>query len=199
MKNITPHQSHIGYQKRCEQYQQSGQIIWFTGLSGSGKTTLATLLELKLIQAGKVTCLLDGDSLRDGLNSDLGFSDEARHENIRRIGELATYLARQALIVIVSAISPHRIMREVAREKATVAKVNFSEIYVKASIDTCRERDPKGLYKKVENESLHEFTGIDACYEPPHFPDVILDTESQDVTACMDILLMKLTMGLSEC
>ena len=192
-------QSHIGYQKRCEHYQQAGQIIWFTGLSGSGKTTLATLLELKLIQAGKVTCLLDGDSLRDGLNSDLGFSDEARHENIRRIGELATYLARQALIVIVSAISPHRIMRERAREKATVARVDFSEIYVNASIDTCRERDPKGLYKKVENGTLHEFTGIDACYEPPCCPDVILDTEKQDVNACMDILLMKLNMSLNEC
>lgn len=181
--------SGISYKQRCKYYQQTGEILWFTGLSGAGKTTLATLLESTLLEAGRVVCLLDGDSLRDDLNSDLGFSDDDRKENIRRIGSLAIYLAKQAVIVIVSAISPHQASRDNIRQKALKEQLVFTEIYVKASIKTCQERDPKGLYQAITDIGLSQFTGIDSIYEIPTSPEIILNTENDNIETCIEYLI----------
>ncbi len=178
----------VDYGQRCEYYQQKGQIIWFTGLSGAGKTTLASLLEYKLLQAGRVTCLLDGDSLRNSLNVDLGFSEESRRENIRRLGEIAILMATQSMIVLVSAISPHEDMRQIVREKAALLHIDFTEIYLSASIETCQRRDPKGLYKAVKRGHIDHFTGISSLYEAPKAAEIILDTERHDLDVCMSAL-----------
>jgi len=188
MKPIHPHKPKMTYEARCKLYNQIGQIIWFTGISGSGKTTLATSLENKLIRCDKIVCLLDGDSLRAGLNSDLSFTQEDRVENIRRLAELAIYLANQAFVVIVSAISPHKAMRLYARNLAKDAQINFLEVYVKASIEVCQIRDPKGLYKKNQDGELSDFTGFESIYEEPDAPDIILDTERFDVDTCLQQL-----------
>lgn len=189
MTYITPHIPQTTYEQRCKQYQQTGEILWLTGLSGAGKTTLATRLESTLLEAGRVVCLLDGDSLREDLNSDLCFSEEDRKENIRRIGALAIYLAKQAIIVIVSAISPHKASRDNIRQKALNEKLAFTEIYVKASIKTCQERDPKGLYHAITHKGLSQFTGIDSIYEIPTSPEIILDTEKNNIEKCMEHLI----------
>jgi len=178
---IISHQSLITHEERCQYYQQESKIIWFTGLSGSGKTTLAIALEKKLIEAGKIVCLLDGDSLRKGLNSDLDFSDNARKENIRRIAELAIYLGKQGIIVLVSAISPHRHMRQFARKQAENANIDFIEIYVKATMQTCQTRDTKQLYKAAMNGTIKSFTGIDSAYEEPENSELTIDTENMSV------------------
>ena len=193
MTYITLHTPHTTYEQRCKYYQQNGEIIWFTGLSGSGKTTLATLLETTFLKKSHVVCLLDGDSLRADLNSDLCFTDDARKENIRRIGSLAIYLAKQAFIVIVSAISPHQSSRDNIREKARQEKLTFTEIYVKASLKTCQERDPKGLYQAITHEGLSQFTGIDSIYEIPSCPEIIVNTENNNIETCMEHLIAHFT------
>ncbi len=176
-KYIYPHLSQITDEERSYCYGQQGQILWFTGLSGSGKTTLATALEKVLINKGKITCLLDGDSIRAGMNSDLGFDDASRRENIRRLAELAVYLAGQSLIVLVSAISPHASMREFAKNRADENQILLTEIYVKASLEICKQRDPKKLYQSALSHNIKNFTGIDSLYEPPLSPDLVIETE----------------------
>ncbi len=185
MQNIVPHLSHISYQERCHLYQQEGQIFWFTGLSGAGKTTIATAFEKELLKKKHIVCLLDGDSIRHGLNSDLTFGDDARKENIRRIAELAIYLAKQAIIVLVSVISPHANMREYAQQLAIENKIAFTEIYVKASLETCMRRDPKKLYQKVKAGEIKQFSGIDSIYEEPTAPALCLDTEKNELSVCL--------------
>lgn len=187
-KYIISHQSLITQEERRQYYQQESKVIWFTGLSGSGKTTLATSLEKKLIAAGKITCLLDGDSLRQGLNSDLDFSDNARKENIRRIAELATYLGKQGMIVLVSAISPHRTMRQFAREQAKAAGISFVEIYVKATLQTCQARDPKQLYQAAINGTVQSLSGMDSVYEEPEHSELIIDTDHLSVEESTDLI-----------
>ncbi|OGT32189.1 MAG: adenylyl-sulfate kinase [Gammaproteobacteria bacterium RIFCSPHIGHO2_12_FULL_35_23] len=188
MKHSTLDNTQLNNTEHCARYQQKGSILWFTGLSGAGKTTLATLLEKELLDAGKIVCLLDGDLLREGLNSDLSFDEASRQENIRRIAELALYLSKQAFIVLVSAISPHRSLRQFARKKAVSNGIVFYEIYVKASLKICEQRDPKGLYKKVKTKKIKDFTGIDTVYEPPLSPELILDTEQMKLAACLNSL-----------
>lgn len=152
-------------------------IIWFTGLSGSGKSTIAILLERKLYSLGKHTYLLDGDTIRHGLNKDLGFTDADRIENIRRIAEMAKLMVDAGQIVLVSLISPFSAEREMARE--LVAQGEFFEVFVDAPIQAAEERDPKGLYKKARNGELKDFTGFDSPYEAPENPEVRIDTTSQ--------------------
>jgi len=148
-------------------------ILWFTGLSGAGKSTIADLVEQKLHQSGRHTILLDGDNVRHGLNRDLGFTDEDRVENIRRVAEVAKLMAEAGLIVIVSFISPFRSEREMAR--GLVNEDEFIEIFVDTPIEVCEARDPKGLYKLARAGKLPNLTGLGSPYEPPERPEITLE------------------------
>jgi adenylylsulfate kinase len=155
--------------------RQRGVVVWLTGLSGSGKTTLALGLELKLHQLGVLTQVLDGDNIRTGLNSNLGFSQEDRFENIRRIAETAKLFAQCGVVTICCFVSPEREMRESARE--IVGSDDFVEVYVSTSLDVCESRDVKGLYSKARAGELKNFTGIDAPFEAPTLPNLTINTE----------------------
>lgn len=177
-ENIVWHNNKVSYEQRCGVLKQRGLVVWFTGLSGSGKSTIAVELEKMLNEAGKAVYLLDGDNIRCGINSDLGFSDEDRNENIRRIGEIAALFRDSGMITLVSFISPFRAMRQFAREKA--GEGNFIEVYVSTDFETCRQRDPKGLYQK----EIRNFTGKDSSYEEPLHPEIVLDTVNQTPSEC---------------
>ncbi len=185
--NLTWHESIVSKAERAERKQQKPCVIWFTGLSGSGKSTLANALERALFERGHHCYLLDGDNVRQGLNSDLGFSDEARVENIRRIGETAKLFVDAGLIVMTAFISPFRTERELARN--LVEDDEFIEVHVSASLDVCEERDPKGLYKKARAGEIPNFTGIGSAYEAPENPDMLIDTGSNDVATCAEQLV----------
>lgn len=165
---------------------QDGMIVWLTGLPGSGKSTLAGQLEQKLLQQGLFCYILDGDVLRNGLNSDLGFSDADRNENIRRIAEVAALLKNASVITIVAFISPFSKMREFARSRA--GNERFIEVFVKASLETCIKRDPKGMYKKALSNQILHFTGITSAYEEPENPELVIDTDLLTVEESADIL-----------
>lgn len=165
---------------------QDGMIVWLTGLPGSGKSTLAGQLEQKLLQQGMFCYILDGDVLRNGLNSDLGFSDADRNENIRRIAEVAVLLKNASVITIVAFISPFSKMREFARSRA--GNERFIEVFVKASLETCIKRDPKGMYKKALSNQILHFTGITSAYEEPENPELVIDTDLLTVEESADVL-----------
>ncbi len=172
-KNLTRVSHHVTPADRAAKHGHAGAVIWLTGLSGSGKSTLGMALENALHERGKQVYVLDGDNVRFGLNSDLGFSPEDRTENIRRIGEVANLMAQAGLICITAFISPYREDRERARK---AAGDRFIEVYVKADVATCEERDPKGLYKKARAGEIPEFTGVSAPYEAPDAPELVVDT-----------------------
>jgi len=171
---------------RSDILKQEGIVVWLTGLPGSGKSTLAEELEKRLLGMNKMTYVLDGDIIRNGLNSDLGFSDADRNENIRRVAEVAAILKDASVISIVAFISPFIRMREFARTRA--GNENFIEVYVKASLETCIKRDPKGLYKKALSNQILQFTGINSAYEEPVNPDLIIDTDKLSVVESADLL-----------
>lgn len=178
-------------------YQRNGHkggIFWFTGLSGSGKSTLAMISEKLLFEKGFLTYVLDGDNVRHGLNKDLGFSPEDRAENIRRIAEVANLQADAGLITITSFISPYRADRRRARE---IAPDRFHEIYIKADVATCEERDPKGLYKKARAGEIKDFTGISAPYEAPQDPELIVDTQTHSIEECADVIVEYVRKAIS--
>lgn len=158
--------------------RQRGMVIWLCGLSGSGKSTIANAAERVLHRQGCFTTILDGDNLRTGLNSNLGFTDPDRLENIRRIAETAKIFVSQGIITFVSAITPRGELRDLAR--GLLGKDLF-EVYVKASFEACEQRDVKGLYAKAARGEIQHFTGKDGSFEPPHNPDLILDTEKSTV------------------
>ena len=158
---------------------QHGCVVWLYGLSGSGKSTIANTLEHALFDAGYGTQLLDGDNIRMGLNSDLGFSEGDRAENIRRIAEVAKLFAQSGIVVFASFITPSVSMRQQARE--IIGTEDFMETYVHCSYEQCAKRDPKGLYAKVAAGEVASFTGKDAEFEAPEKPDLWLDTEQQTV------------------
>jgi adenylylsulfate kinase len=151
-----------------------GCILWFTGLSGSGKSTLARALETQLVAAGHLAYVFDGDNVRHGLNADLGFSPEDRHENIRRVGEVAALFADAGVIAITALISPYCSDRDRVREIVPVGQ--FLEIFLDVPVDVCEDRDPKNLYKKARQGLIPEFTGVSAPYEVPPHPDITLRT-----------------------
>jgi len=184
------HPGQVSHDDRCQLLGQRGIVLWLTGLSGSGKSSIAVEVEKRLIKMGRACYRLDGDNLRHGLNSDLGFSPEERKENIRRVAEVAALFADAGLITIVSFIAPYRDMRRFARDR--IGSSRFIEVYVKASVETCKNRDPKGLYKMAESGEIDQFTGINAPYEVPEHPDVILDTESADLEHCVEVLLQEI-------
>lgn len=185
-KNIFRGSSKVTVAEREKLMKQAGLVIWLTGFSGAGKSTLAFALEKKLFDHGVCSYGLDGDNLRFGINQDLGFSEVDRRENIRRIAHIAQLFQDAGLIVIVSCISPRESMREQA--KAIIGADRFMEVYVKADLHVCQQRDPKGLYKKAAAGAIKNFTGVGAGYEPPKNPKLILDTEELSVEESVQIL-----------
>lgn len=171
------HSSRIKSTHREVQNAHRSRCVWLTGLSGSGKSTLAVELERVLFGRGVHTYVLDGDNIRHGLNSDLGFTDEDRRENIRRLGEVAKLFVDAGIIAITAFISPFREDR--ARARGLFEKGRFIEIYVDCDLETCRRRDPKGLYAKAEQGRLENFTGISSTYEPPINPELILKNSDE--------------------
>ena len=180
----------ITAEERRRQNGHPGCVVWFTGLSASGKSTIATELERELFSQGKHAYVLDGDNMRHGLCSDLGFTPEARKENIRRIGEVAKLFADAGFVSITAFISPYRSDRELARK--IVPEGKFIEVYVNAPLDICERRDPKGLYAKARAGALKDFTGISAPYEPPLNPEVELHTDQMSVAECITAILERL-------
>ena len=162
---------------------QKGLVLWMYGLSGAGKSTIAAAVERKLHEEGRFVVILDGDNFRHGLNSDLGFSDEDRCENVRRVSEVAKMFAAQGVITIVSVITPKRVLREQARD---IIGDSFREIFIKASYETCAQRDPKGLYAKVAAGEIKQFTGKDSGFEEPNDPDLEIDTEEVSPQGAVD-------------
>ena len=175
--NIIYHQASVTRQRRIKLNNHRSIILWFTGLSGSGKSTLAHVLEEKLFNEGCITYVLDGDNVRHGLNSNLGFSDSDRKENVRRIGEVSKLMLEAGIIVMAAFISPFRADREDVRK--LVSKGDFIEIYCKASLEICEKRDVKGLYKKARAGEIKNYTGIDSPYEAPENPELMLDTDNE--------------------
>jgi len=178
-KYIYWHEGRVTKEDREKLLKQKGVVIWLTGLPASGKSTIARELEWRLYNMGKLAYVLDGDNIRHGLNSDLGFSPEDRKENIRRIGEVAKLFADAGIITITSFISPYREDRERARK--LLKEGEFIEVYLKCPLEVLIERDPKGLYKKALAGEIKEFTGISAPYEEPLNPEIVLETDKETV------------------
>jgi len=197
-QNIFWNESEITADRRAARNGHRGAVIWLTGLSGAGKSTIARALENELFQRSINTYVLDGDNLRHGLNSNLGFAPEDRAENIRRVSEVAKLMADAGTVVITSFISPYRIDRRRARQVALQAGAEFVEIFVNAPLAICEERDPKGLYGKARAGKLKGFTGIDAPYEPPEDPEIVVKTDKQSpqesVNQILDQLLPRLRL-----
>lgn len=187
--NVIYHQMEITKEIRCGQLGQKSGAIWFTGLSGSGKSTLANELEKRLVAAGKHTMLLDGDNVRLGLNSNLGFKEQDRIENIRRISEVAKLMTDAGLIVLTASISPYASDRRKARE---IIGEEFVEVYVSTPLSECEKRDVKGLYQRARRGEIPNFTGISSPYEVPRQPEIIIDTVGRSLEECVDELYGKL-------
>ena len=191
--NITWHDSQVGRADREKLLGQKGATVWLTGLSGSGKSTIAVAAEQALIARGRLAYVLDGDNVRHGLNSNLGFSPEDRTENIRRIGEVAKLFTDSGVIVFSSFISPYRADRDAIR--AIMEPGDFIEVHVEATVETCESRDVKGLYQKARAGEIPEFTGISAPYEAPEKPEIVVDTNSQSVEESVVTVVSYLESG----
>ncbi|WP_298860645.1 adenylyl-sulfate kinase [uncultured Gimesia sp.] len=182
--NVTWHDHRVSKAERCKQNGHKGACLWFTGLSGSGKSTIANTVDHKLFEMGKHTFVLDGDNIRMGLNKNLGFSPEDRTENIRRIGEVSKLYTDGGILVMTAFISPYLEDRNQVRE--IMGEGEFIEVLVQASLETCEERDPKGLYKKARAGEIKGFTGIDAPYEAPEKPELVLDSDAKGIDELAD-------------
>ncbi|WP_045490748.1 adenylyl-sulfate kinase [Vibrio harveyi] len=189
-ENIVWHQHSVDKQFRAGLKKQKPAVLWFTGLSGAGKSTVAGALENRLAELGYHTYLLDGDNVRHGLCSDLGFSEQDRRENIRRIGELAKLMADAGLIVLSAFISPHRAERQLVRD--LLPEGEFIEVFVNASLEVCEGRDPKGLYKKARAGEISNFTGIDSEYQAPANPEIDLPAGEKSVEELVELCLIDL-------
>jgi bifunctional enzyme CysN/CysC len=168
--DLTWHEGQVGAADRAS----AGATVWLTGLSGSGKSSVAVELEALLVRSGRPAFRLDGDNVRLGLNVDLGFSEADRHENVRRVGEVARLFAEAGLVALVPLISPYRAGRDAARAAHAAAGLRFVEVFVDTPLAECEQRDPKGLYAKARAGELTGFTGIDDPYEAPLHPDLVL-------------------------
>lgn len=187
--NLTKHSFLVSRAKREQICGHKGKVLWFTGLPGSGKSTLANALDKRLNSKKYSTYILDGDNVRMGLNSDLGFSPEDREENIRRIGEVAKLFLDSGKIVMTAFISPY------TKDRANARKLignDFIEIFVNTSLKECIERDPKGLYKKALNGEIQGFTGIDAPYQQPEHADI--EIRNMSVNDAVDFIIKKLNL-----
>lgn len=183
----TLHPVDVDKAARARQKGQVPRVVWFTGLSAAGKSTVANAVDNALLARGMHSYLLDGDSVRQGLSRDLGFSDADRTENIRRIGEVAKLMVDAGLIVLVAFISPFRADRRMVR--ALFEKGEFIEAYMSAPLEVCEKRDPKGLYAKARKGLVANFTGISGPYEPPEEAELDLDTAKLSVEACVERVL----------
>lgn len=194
-RNLYRPRTDITPQDRARHMRQVPKTLWFTGLSGSGKSTLANEIEKQLLEEGRYTMLLDGDAVRQGLNSNLGFSDEDRVENIRRIAEVARLMNEAGLIVLTSFISPFRADRQKARE---IIGDGFVEIYVATPLSVCEDRDVKGLYKRARRGDIPQFTGVSSPYEAPLHPEITVQTQNKSVQESARELLLSLRPYLEQ-
>jgi len=185
--DIVWHLHNVTKKNRSIQKKQQPRILWFTGLSGAGKSTIAGAVEQKLYEMGHHTYLLDGDNVRHGLNKDLGFSDEDRVENIRRIGETAKLFVDAGLLVLTAFISPFHSDRKLVRE--LVGNGEFIEVHMATSLKTCEQRDPKGLYQKARKGEIKNFTGIDSEYEAPEHAEITISTAELSIEQCADVVI----------
>lgn len=197
MKNIYWQKSAVSADDRNRLLGHPSFCLWFTGLSGSGKSTIAVALEAFLHENRKLTYLLDGDNVRHGLNSNLGFSPEDRQENIRRVGEVAKLMVDAGVIVLCTFISPYRADRE--RLRGLFPAGAFIEVFVDTPLEICEERDVKGLYKKARNGEIDGFTGISAPYEAPGNPDIHLRTDERSVEESVRFIIDQLKNNPINC
>jgi adenylylsulfate kinase len=188
--NVVWHGTSVTKAERSKLKNQQPVILWFTGLSGSGKSTIANALESKLYEMGYHTYLLDGDNIRHGLNKNLGFSDEDRVENIRRIGEVAKLFVDAGVLVMTAFISPFRADRDMVR--GIVGEGEFIEVFVDTPLEVCEERDPKGLYKKARAGQIKNFTGLDSPYEAPLSSEITLKTAEQSIEESLEYIVSTL-------
>lgn len=184
--NVTWHEGIISRADRYQCLGARGATIWFTGLSGSGKSTIATALEEALVRGGVFAYRLDGDNIRHGLSKNLGFSVEDRHENIRRIGEVARLFNDAGVIAIASFISPYRADRDAVRALHRELDLVYLEVFVDTPLEECERRDPKGLYAKARAGEIKGFTGIDDPYEKPETPEMVIDTATCPVAQAVE-------------
>jgi adenylylsulfate kinase len=185
--NIKWHEGDIDRSKRETLLDQKGVCLWFTGLSGSGKSTLAAAVEKELYERGHFCYVLDGDNVRHGLNGDLGFSDEDRKENIRRIGEVSKLFVDAGLITLTAFISPFKTDRQAIRDKLETDQ--FIEVFVDCPLDICEQRDVKGLYAKARKREITAFTGISSPYEAPEHPEIVVNTGEQNLETSTKIVI----------
>ncbi len=186
--NVTWHPGHLSREERAGLFGACGATLWLTGLSGSGKSTLASAVEQRLVLSGRGAYRLDGDNLRTGLNTDLGFSREERDENVRRVAEVARLFADAGMVAVVAVISPYASARQHARAIHVQDGLPFVEVYLAASADHCATRDPKGLYAQASAGRIGSFTGIDDPYEVPESPDLVIEPETS-VPDAVDLVL----------
>ncbi|RKQ17230.1 adenylyl-sulfate kinase [Ureibacillus endophyticus] len=185
--NIVWHEASISKEQRREKNKHHSFILWFTGLSASGKSSIANAVAQKLFEQGNQSFVLDGDNIRHGLNKNLGFDEESRKENIRRIGEVSKLFVESGQIVLTAFISPYREDRNVVR--ALVEDNEFIEVYVQCSVEECERRDPKGLYNKARKGEIPNFTGISAPYEAPANPELVVDSEKFSIEECANQII----------
>jgi adenylyl-sulfate kinase len=190
--NIFWSEGHVTREQRWRRNGHKGCMVWLTGLPGSGKSTLSRVIERELFGRGLNAFALDGDNLRHGLNSNLGFSPSDRTENIRRAAEVGSLLATAGYIAIVALISPYRRDRLGAREIARVGAFEFVEVFVDAPLKICEQRDPKNLYRRARAGEIRGLTGIDAPYEPPENPEIHLHTDELSIEGCLEVILENL-------
>lgn len=185
--HVVWHDVYVTREDRNRLNNHKSGLFWFTGLSASGKSTIAHSVEKKLFERGFRTYVLDGDNVRHGINSNLGFSREDRKENLRRIAEVSKLFVDAGILVLAAFISPYKEDREYIRK--SFEGDNFLEIYVKCSIEECEKRDPKGQYKKARAGIIKNYTGVSAPYEEPENPALILDTEKKSLEECVDMVI----------
>ena len=188
--NIVPHRHDVRPQDREQRHGHKGHVAWFTGLSGSGKSTLASSVELVLHKSGVRTFVLDGDNVRQGLNSDLGFDESSREENIRRIAHVSELMKQAGIVVLCAFVSPFRRDRQFVKD--TVGE-QFSEIFVSTPLDICERRDVKGLYAKARLGKIEQFTGISSPFETPKNPDLDVPTHEMDLESATKLVVSHIT------
>ncbi|PHR69122.1 MAG: adenylyl-sulfate kinase [Lutibacter sp.] len=193
-ENIIPHDYQISKTDRNNLNEHNSFLLWFTGLSGSGKSTIANVVEQKLHKKGIKTYILDGDNIRNGINSDLTFTPEDRTENIRRIAEIANLMIDSGIVVLAAFVSPYKKDRE--NIKNIVKDGNFVEVFINTSIEECERRDVKGLYEKARKGEIKNMTGISAPYEAPENPDIKINTEQETVEQAVSQIIDYITPKL---
>jgi adenylyl-sulfate kinase len=188
-QNIFWSEGHVTREQRWARNGHKGLVVWLTGLSGSGKSTLSRVIERELFARGLNAFVLDGDNLRHGLNSNLGFSPADRSENIRRTAEVGSLLASAGHVAIIALISPYRQDRLAAKEIARAGGSGFVEVYVDAPLEVCEQRDPKNLYRRARAGEIRGLTGIDAPYQPPENPEIHIRTDDLSIEVCLELIL----------